>query len=184
MNRTPEQLEADNNDVRSRMDSTLDELEQRLDAREVLRAGLDRLRDTDAVRYTTAAAVTAGRVARDHPVPAALAGVGLLGLIVWGLRARPHGGYRSRTYDASDAIGTAKAHLHNARRMLAESASSQRRRIADAGGRAWHHLEDAGRGARTTAREHPVATSAIGLAILAIAAAAAIPAVRDRVKPD
>ena len=184
MNRTPEQLEADNNEVRSRMDSTLDELEQRLDVREVLRAGLDRLRDTETVRYATAAAITAGRAARDHPVPAALAGVGLLGLLAWGLRSRSHRGYRSRSYDANTAIGSAKAHLTNARRMLSETSGDAGHRIADAGGRAWHQMEDAGRSARSTVREHPMAASAIGLAIIALAAAAAIPSVRNKITGD
>ena len=187
MNRTPEQLEADNNEVRSRMDSTLDELEHRLDAREVLRSGVDRLRETDAVRYTTAAAVIAGRVARDYPLPTALAGVGLLGLIAWGMRgARPrsHRAYRSRTYDANHAIGTAKAHLQNARRMLAESTSDVRERAADAGGRAWHHMEHAGSAARSSVERHPVAAGTVGLALLAVAAAAAMPSVRARIKGD
>lgn len=184
MNRTPEQLEAENNEVRSRMDSTLDELEERLDAREVWRAGVDRLRDTDAVRYTTAAAVIAGRVARDHPLPSALAGVGLLGLIVWTLRPRAHRAYRSRTYDATSAISTAKAHLKNARRMLAESTSDARERASDAGSRAWHRMEDAGSSARRTVERHPVAAGAVGLAILAIAAAAAVPSVRERLTGD
>jgi hypothetical protein len=168
--RSPEEIEAQNEGVRSRMDSTLEELEQRLDPAEVVRAGIDRLRETDAVRYATAAAVIAGRTAREHPVPTALAGIGVLGLIAWGLRPRPHRMYRSKTYDASHAIGSARAHLSNARRMLEDSASD-----------AWQHLGDAGSAARSTVREHPAAAGAIGLALVAIAAAAAIPSVRDRI---
>jgi hypothetical protein len=81
--------------------------------------------------------------------------------------------YRSKTYDASRAVGSARAHLNNARRMLSESAND-----------AWHRVEDAGSAAKSTVREHPVAAGALGLAIVALAAAAAIPGVRERIGGD
>lgn len=179
-NRTPEQIEADINDVRERMDSTLDTLEQRLDAKQLIRDGLDHLRNSDTIRYVTMTAASAGRVAREHPVPAAIAGASLLGLIVWGLRSGTHS-ERNAMRHVSDAVNTARDRLLSAKQTLADSTRGARRRTLDAAGHAWKEIEQAGGEARSVVREHPVATSAVGLVLIAaIAAAAALPGVRNR----
>jgi ElaB/YqjD/DUF883 family membrane-anchored ribosome-binding protein len=181
-NRTPEQIEANIDDVRERMDSTLDELEHRLNARRMLRDGLAQLSNTEVIRYAASAAASAGRTAREYPVPTALAGVGLLGLVAWGLRARSHShAGRHSLRDISDAVDSARERLSSARKSLAGSAGSTRRRVRDAGTEAWHKMEAVGTEAGSLARSHPVAAGAIGLVVLAIAAAAATPAIRDRI---
>jgi hypothetical protein len=180
-NRTPDEIEADINDVRERMDSTLDTLEQRLDAKRLLREGLEHFRNSEAIKYATTAAVSAGRAARDHPVPAALAGAGLLGLIVWGMRSSHSRTERKAMRNVSEAVDTARDRLMNAKSALAESARGASGWTRDAAGRAWHEIEHAGSEARSTVRKHPVAASAAGLAIIAIAAAAALPSIRNRI---
>lgn len=181
-NRTPEQIEADIEGVRERMDSTLDELAHRLNARRMLRDGLAQLSNTEVIRYAATAAASAGRTARDYPVPTALAGIGLLGLVAWGMRTGSHSRYRRKTLrNVSDAVDSARERLSNARSSLMDSAGSARRRVRDAGADAWRHVEDFGSEAHSMARSHPVATGAIGLAVVALAAMAATPAIRDRI---
>lgn len=180
-NRNTEQIEADINDVRERMDATLDELEHRLDVRRMLRDGLAELGNTEVVRYAASAASRAGRTAREHPVPAALAGAGLLGLVAWGLRSGFHSrGERKALRNVSHAVDSARERLSTARKSLLDSAGGTGKRLRDAGSSTWHQLEDAGSEARSMARRHPVATSAIGVALVALAALVATPAVRDR----
>ena len=201
--RTPEQIEGDINDVRDRVDYTLDTLEQRLDAKRLFREGLDYVRNTQAVKYATNAAASARRTAREHPVPSAIAGASLLGLIVWGLSS----GLRSRTKrqgmrrmsdTAADWLTHARRYLRestaestaesaatsavtSAVTSMAESARRARQRTRDAAGRAWQGIEHAGSEARTVVRKHPMAASAVGLAVIAIATAAAVPALRHRI---
>ena len=183
-NRSPEEIESNIDGVRERMDSTLEELEHRLDARRMLRDGLSQLADTEVIRYAVTAATSAGRAAREHPVPTALAGVGLLGLVVWGLRSNSTSHARTqRTTLASlsDAVDTARERLSEARSSLMDSTRGPRRRMRDAGSQAWHHMEDMGGEAREMARTHPVATGALGLALVAVAAAIATPGIRKRI---
>ncbi len=193
--RTPEQIEGDINDVRDRVDSTLDTLEQRLDAKRLIREGLDYVRNTQAVKYATNAAASARRTAREHPVPSAIAGASLLGLIVWGLSS----GLRSRTErqgmrrmsdTAADWLtharrsmreSTAESTAESAAESMAESTRRARQRTRDAAGRAWQGIEHAGSEARAVVRKHPMAASAVGLAVIAIATAAAVPALRHRI---
>jgi len=193
--RTPEQIEGDINDVRDRVDSTLDTLEQRLDAKRLICEGLDYVRNTQAVKYATNAAASARRTAREHPVPSAIAGASLLGLIVWGLSS----GLRSRTErqgmrrmsdTAADWLtharrsmreSTAESTAESAAESMAESTRRARQRTRDAAGRAWQGIEHAGSEARAVVRKHPMAASAVGLAVIAIATAAAVPALRHRI---
>lgn len=197
--RTPAQIEGDINDVRDRVDSTLNSLEQRLDAKRLIREGLDYARNTQAVKVATNAAASARRTAREHPVPAAIAGASLLGLIVWGLSS----GWRSRTErqgmrrmsdTAADWLTHARRYMKDstaessatsaatsAATTLAESTRRARQRTRDAAGRAWQGIEHAGSEARTVVRKHPMAASAVGLAMIAIATAAAVPALRHRI---
>ncbi len=181
-NRTPDEIEADINKVRERMDSTLDSLEHRLDAKRMLRDGLEQFRNSEAIRYATNAAAGAGRAAREHPVPAALAGAGLLGLIFWGLRSGLHSrGERKAMRNVSSAMDTARDRLIEAQRTLSESTRGARKRSREVAGQAWDGIRHAGSEARSVAREHPVAAGVLGLALVAVAAAS-LPSVRDRIR--
>ncbi len=183
INRTPEQIQAEIEDVRERMDSTLDAIEHRLDPRRMMRDGLAQLSNTEVIRYAASAASSAGRAARQYPVPTALAGVGLLSLVVWGMRGRSHTTSRhrrNRRDHMSDAVDSARQRLSSARDAVMESASSAQRRMRDAGSEALHRVGSAGSEASSMARSHPMAAGAIGLAVLALAVMAATPAIRDR----
>lgn len=179
-NRTPDEIEADINKVRSRMDSTLDSFEKKLDAKRILREGLEKFRDSEAIKYATSAAVSTGRAAREHPVPAAIAGASLLGLIFWGLRSGLHSrSERKAMRNVSSAVDTARNRLIEAKRTLSESTRGARGRSREVADRAWDGIRHAGSEARSVAREHPVAAAALGLALVAVAAAS-FPAVRDK----
>lgn len=181
--RTPDEIESDINRVRERMDSTLDSLEHRLDAKRMLREGLEHFRNSEAVRYATKATASAARAAREHPVPAALAGAGLVGLVFWGLRSGLHSrSERQAMRNVSSVVDTARERLIEAKRVLSESTRGARQRTRDAADHAWDGIQHAGSEARSAAREHPVAAGVLGLALLAVAAAS-IPAVRDRLRP-
>ena len=204
--RTPEQIEGDINNVRDRVDSTLETLEQRLDAKRLVGEGLNYVRNTPAVKYATTAAASARRAARQYPVPTAVAGAGLLGLIIWGLTSRLNSrtnrqGMRrmsdtaanwlsiarnsmkdSMDSTADTAVGsTAASTAASTANFMAESTRRARQQTRDAAGRAWRGIEHAGSEARTVVRKHPMAASAVGLAMIAIATAAAIPALRHRI---
>lgn len=181
-NRTPEQIEADINDVRERVDSTLGTLERRQHAKKMLLDGIDHLRNGKTVRHVTTAVMSAGRTAREHPLPAALAGAGLLGLLVWGLRSGSHSqAERHAMRHVSEAVDMARDRLMSAKQALADATRGARRKTRDTASQAWKGIEHAGSEARSAARDHPVAAGALGIALLAIAAAAAIPSVRDRI---
>lgn len=197
--RTPEQIEGDINDVRDRVDSTLDTLEQRLDAKRMIREGLNYVRNTPAVKYATTAAVSAGRTAREHPLPSAIAGASLLGLIVWGLTSRLNSrtnrqGMRRMSDTAANWLTNARNSMKDSMpdstagstaastaKYMVESTRRARQRTHDAAGRAWQGIEHAGSEARAVVRKHPMAASAVGLAMIAIATAAAVPTLRQRI---
>jgi len=176
--RTADEIEADIERVRGQVDATLDALERRLSVRELLREGIDYLRYTDAAQYVARAGVKAGRAARDHPVPAALGGAGLLAVMVLGRMAK------SRIFDDRGVgrMGTgssARDKLRGAREAIASSAGRARERLREAASGAQEATRSAGRqlrragsSTRSVVHEHPVATGAIGLALVAIAAAA------------
>jgi hypothetical protein len=181
IHRTPEQIAADIDEVRGRMDATLDEIEHRLNVRRMVREGLDELRNTGIVRSASAMASSAGRSARDHPVPAALTGAGLLGLIAWGVIAGSHARHERRARrDVSDAVQAARQRLQSARRSLTGGSSTAGRRVIEAGSDALQHVGEVGSEAREMVRQHPMAAGAVGLALLALALAAT-PAVRHRI---
>lgn len=71
------QIDAEINDIRARIDNTLGELEQRLTLPELIRDGVHTLSRYEAGRY----ALTAGDLVRRYPVPAAIVGVSVIGLI-------------------------------------------------------------------------------------------------------
>ena len=70
--RTAEQIEAEINRVRARLDKTLGELEHRLTPRELIRDGVDTL---------SRCVLRAGDLVRRYPVPAAIAGASVIGII-------------------------------------------------------------------------------------------------------
>ena len=183
-NRTPDEIESDIDKVRERMDSTLDSLEHKLDAKRMLREGLDNFRNSEAIKYAAGAALKAGRAAREHPVPAAIAGASLFGLLVWGLRSGLHSrSERKAMRNVSEAVDTARDRLIEAKRTLSSSTRGARQRTREAAGHAWEGMQHAGSEARSVAREHPMAVAGVlGLALVAVAAAS-IPAVRDRMRP-
>lgn len=182
-NRTPDEIESDIDKVRERMDSTLDSLEHRLDAKRILRESLDNFRNSEAIKYAAGAAASAGRAAREHPVPAAIAGASLFGLLVWGLRSGLHSrNERKSMRNVSQAVDTARDRLIEAKRTLSSSTRGARERTREAADHAWEGIQHAGTEARSAVREHPVAAGVLGLALLAVAAAS-IPSVRDRFRP-
>jgi hypothetical protein len=76
--RTAAQIDAEINQIRARVDNTLGELEHRLTLREVIRDGVEMLSHYEAGRY----ALTAGDLVRRYPVPAAIAGASVIGLVL------------------------------------------------------------------------------------------------------
>lgn len=75
--RTAAQIEAEINHIRARLDNTLGELELRLTPRELIRNGVETLSRYEAGRY----ALRAGDLIRRYPVPAAIAGASVIGII-------------------------------------------------------------------------------------------------------
>jgi len=186
--RTSDQIEAEIDRIRARLDATLDEVEHRLTPRELLRDGIGALSGLEATRY----AVRLAGIARRYPVPAAIAVITVAALLF-------AGGYRRRLR-LSDTVGStprvpqtrgmATDKLLDARQKIAEAAGTARAKLADAAssgvGRAGALANSAGRKlrrasdrAQVMARSQPVATGALALA-LGAAVALCIPSVRRK----
>ena len=186
--RKPEEIEAEHDRIRARMDATLEEIEHRLTPRELMRDGIDSLAGFDASRYVVGLASLAQR----YPIPVALAGTGLAGLFVAGRRRSP-----PRLPEEGKSAGrmlqvleTAKEKLletkqaisgpaGTARAKLSRATSSGIDRASDIAGRARKQLGRASSGVQTMARDRPVAAGAIGLAIV-VAVAASVPYIRRK----
>jgi ElaB/YqjD/DUF883 family membrane-anchored ribosome-binding protein len=179
--KTSEEIEAEIDRVRARMDATLDEIEHRLSPREMIRDGLGSISRIEAGRY----ALQLAGLARRYPMPAAVAGLTLAGLLVGrrlysGSRAAPEeAGSASRLSRALDA---AKGTLRDTSDSISGSASSARskfsratadgvERASEVADKARKQLRRAGKSAQSMASERPLA---VGAAALAVGAAIAV----------
>jgi ElaB/YqjD/DUF883 family membrane-anchored ribosome-binding protein len=186
--RTAEDIEAEINHVRARMDATLEEIEHRLTPRELIREGMNSLSRIEASRYVFQLA----DLVRRYPVPAVVAGISLAGLLV--ARQR-YSGSRSPDDAASAgrlsrAIDAAKETLRDTKETISETAGTARAKLAgatssgierasDIASDARRQLRQASSSAQSMARERPLA---VGAAALAIGAAVAfcIPYIRRK----
>ena len=185
--RRPEEIEADLDRLREKMDATLDEIEYRLTPRQLLRDGIDSMARIDATKYIVGLA----GLTRSHPLPTALAGASLAGLIAARRRLRPQPPVDAKsTGFFSSWLDVAMEKLLGTRQAISESAGSARTKLAsatsrgaerasDIAGSARDQLRRAGSGVQTLARERPLTAGAVGLAI-AIAVAASIPYLRRK----
>jgi ElaB/YqjD/DUF883 family membrane-anchored ribosome-binding protein len=179
--KTSEEIEAEIDRVRARMDATLDEIEHRLSPREMIRDGVSSISRIEAGRY----ALHLAALARRYPMPAAVAGITLAGLLVAGRR---YSASRSEQKDAastsrlSRALDAARGTLRNTSDTISGSAGSARTRLSRATSegmerasevstRARKQLRRAGNSAQSYARERPFV---VGAAALAVGAAVAV----------
>jgi len=179
--KTSEDIEAKIDRIRERMDATLDEIEHRLTPREIIRDGLGSISRIEAGRY----ALKLAALARRYPMPVAVGGIALAGLLV---ARRKYSGSRSAEEDAasgsrlSRALDAAKGTLRDATESVSQTAGTTRTRLSGAAsdgmgrasevaGRARKQLRRAGSSAQNMARERPLA---VGAAALAIGAAVAV----------
>ncbi len=186
--RTAAQIEAEINRIRARLDNTLGELEHRLSPRELIRDGVDTLSRHEAGRYV----LRAGDLVRRHPVPAAIAGAGVIGVLIAARQqVKSRYSYSTRsTARLSHALDGARGKLLDTRRLLSRSAGTARDKLAgatvstmatasDFAGAAGKQLRQASTSMQSIARRRPVAVSAIALA-LGAAIGLGIPAWRRR----
>ena len=193
--RTPEEIEAEIDRIRSKMDSTLSELGDRMTPRQLMRDGINSISGREASRYVSKLV----GLARRYPMPAALAGASLAGLFLAGRRH-----YKSRFADnmllraddrsgtrLSSAVDSAIEKLKDTRQTLSQSAgaaraklsgatSSAMERASDIAGSAGKTLRRAGANAQTIARDRPVIVGALALALVA-GIALSFPSVRRRI---
>lgn len=189
--RTAKQVEAEIDRIRSRMDTTVRELGDRMKPRELMRDGINALSGLDASRYV----VKWAGLARRYPMPAAIAGASLVGLFL----ARRH--YKNRFAnntvslddDLSDsrllrAIESAKETLRETRQTLLQTTGVARakwsgptsraiQRACDIAGSAGETFRRVGANAQAIARERPVIVGALAL-VLAAGIAMSVASVR------
>ena len=185
--RKPEEIEADLDHLRAKMDATLDEIEYRLTPRQLLRDGLDSVARIDASRYIVGLA----SLTRNYPLPAALAGAGLAGLFAARRWVRPSlPGNRTSPARISNVMDTAIGKLLGTKQALSDKAGTARTKLAgatsrgmerasDIAGNARDQLRRAGSGVQTIARDRPLTAGAVGI-VVAIAIAASIPYLRRK----
>src|SRR3954467_4701616 len=88
--RTPEEIEAEIDRIRDRMDATLTDLEFRLTPRELVRDGINSLSGLQGSRYVGRHVGKLMPLGRRYPKPAAIAGASLAGLLLAGRRYKTH----------------------------------------------------------------------------------------------
>jgi hypothetical protein len=189
--RTPEEIEAEIDRIRDRMDATLTDLEFRLTPRELLRDGINSLSGLQGSRYVARYAGKLMHLGRRYPKPAAIAGASLAGLLFAGRR------YRTQPSDdqnsaarLSQAMDAARETMQDTKKALAKGAgtakdkligatSSAMERASDIAESAGKRLREAGSSVHVVTRERPVVAGAIALA-LAAAVLMSIPSVRRK----
>jgi uncharacterized protein DUF3618 len=187
-NRSPDQIEAEIDRIRARLDATLSEVEHRLTPRELLRDGIGALSGIEATRYV----VKLAGIVRRYPVPAGIAVITVAALALAGghrrhVRLSDTAGSRPRVpqprisstdklLDARQKIAEATS---TARTKLSGAASSSVERAGALAGSAGRQLRRATDRAQIMARRQPVAASAIALA-LGAAVALSLPSVRRK----
>jgi len=186
--KTSAEIEAEIDRVRERMDATLDEIEQRLTPREMIRDGISSISRIEAGRY----AFQLAALARRYPMPAAVAGIALAGIVLVRRRystarsveedaasasrlSRALDAAKETMRDTSDAIsGTAG----NARAKFSRATAGSMERASEVANRASKQVRRAGKRAQSFASERPMAVGAAALALSA--AVAALPYLRRK----
>jgi len=189
--RTPEEIEAEIDRIRDRMDATLTDLEFRLTPRELLRDGINSLSGLQGSRYVGRYVGKLMHLGRRYPKPAAIAGESLAGLFLAGRRYKPQPSDDQNSGDRlSQAIEAARETMQDTKKTLAKGAgtakdklvgatSSAMERASDIAESAGKRLREAGSSVHSVTRERPVAAGAIALA-LAAAVLMSIPSVRRK----
>jgi hypothetical protein len=183
--RKPEDIEADLDGLRAKMDATLDEIEYRLTPRQLLRDGIDAVARINASRYIVGLA----SLTRHYPLPTALAGASLAGLIAARRRVMPQMTQNASSGGISNVLEIAIGKLLGTKQGLSNRAGTARTRLADAtshgmarasdiAGSARDQLRRAGSGVRSVARDRPLTAGAVVL--VAIAIAASVPYLRRK----
>ncbi|MFL6579474.1 MAG: DUF3618 domain-containing protein [Burkholderiales bacterium] len=189
--RTPEEIEAEIDRVRDRMDATLTDLEFRLTPRELLRDGINSLSSLQGSRYVGRYVGKLMHMGRRYPKPAAIAGASLAGLLLAGRRYKTQHSDDQKSSDRlSQAMDAARETMQDTKQTLAKGAgtakdklvgatSSAMERASDLAGSAGKRLREAGSSVHSVTRERPVAAGAVALA-LAAAVLMSIPSVRRK----
>jgi hypothetical protein len=189
--RSPEDIEAEIDRIRDRMDATLTDLEFRLTPRELVRDGINSLSGLQGSRYVGRYAGKLMHLGRRYPKPAAIAGASLAGLLLAGRRYKAHDSDDDKSAARlSQAMDAARETMQDTKQTLAKSAgtakdklvgatSSAMERASDLAGSAGKRLREASSSVHSVTRERPVAAGAVALA-LAAAVLMSIPSVRRK----
>ncbi len=165
--KTAEEIAAEIDQLRARMDSTLGEIEHRLKPSALVREGVTSFSRSDAVRYVLSFAA----LARKYPIPSTAAGIGVVAISI-GLRW-----YKASkvTEDVAStgrllrAMDAASGALRDTTKTISEATVSGMEGAKDIVNHAGRSIRHAGSSARSMARERPLAVWATALACTAVA---------------
>jgi len=196
-NRTPEQIQRELGQTRSRIDGDLGELDHRLGTGEAIKEAANHVRDS-AAEFSS----SVGRVIRENPVPAFLIGAGAAWIAMSALSRTQRGqDVRHRVSEraqsvAHNASDKADGLLHRAgefKQRAGETVEQARQRAIDAGHRVRESAGQVAGKANDAFESQPLLIGALGLAVGA-AIGASIPStrrenalvgpVRDRLKDE
>lgn len=184
-----DEIQADIQRTRSRLDETLSAVEQRLDPKQLMDQGWHYLRSHGATEYF----VSLGDAAKRQPLPLALVGTGLAWLMLsdnrHSLRSDISLDHSSNALSdnnsrSSHTTETVKSAVHSATHKLAEKRDAATHTIADMGNKVsgavtgtfekvTHNAQRVKSGYEHMLEEQPLALGAIGLALGALLAASA-----------
>jgi len=141
--RSPEQILAEVETVRSEMDSTLSAIERKLTPGQLLDQGLEYARTSGVTQYFS----NLGTCARENPMPLALVGIGLAWLMATNRSYTP--GYRSASsYAGGPSAGDVGAIGPSVGRSVQEKAAELANGARESMGQARETLVDAAQSAR------------------------------------
>lgn len=174
-NTSPEEIRADIEQTRRRMDSTLEAIERRLSPDRLMDIGADWLRSSNARQFAS----NLGAAAKNNPLPLALIGLGLAWLWAGGSRragylesAEGPGRAGSAARRAGDAVSSARERVSGATEAARERYQGAKDKVVNLSEAARRQADRARGGYDRMLREQPLALGAVGLALGAIAAAA------------
>lgn len=165
--RRPEEIQAEIEHTRSEMDSTLRQIEQRLNPRHLMDQGVEYLRNSGGKEFVTN---LRGSV-KDNPLPVTLVGIGL----AWLMATSRNTGHRAESGMSTQKLSSA---AQGASQRLSSTAQAARERVSrlgesarGLGESARQRAQQARGGYERIVQEQPLALGALGLAIGALLAA-------------
>lgn len=183
MNKRPEQLQREADDVRSDMEHTVDELANQFSPGALINQAMGMVRGSGDSHFIHSLSTQI----QNNPVPALLAGVSLTWLMTASkhppAQGRSAGAHLDSMHSARDRLSSATDHARSSTAHMSQSDHDMKQRLNDSS----HHMMDSARTGARSVRDHydhMLQDQPLMLGALALAAGAALGALLPRTEAE